>query len=231
MEEEPAAKRHHAAAEDSSDDDEGLEEEFADPNQPLRNEVSVALVCQSNVNRSMEAHNLMHIKGFRASSFGAGSKVRLPGPTVVSPNVYDFGTSYEAICNDLEQKDKKRYKKNGLLKMLVRDMAVKTAPERWQDSEAYFNVVVVFEKRVYDTVCADLESRSLRRGVQYRPTHVVNIDTRDDLKHAKDGAEQALDLVRRFYAAVDDWEDQITSILDSYEKQHSKEILHNIFFL
>lgn len=49
---------------------------------------SVALVCLSNLNRSMEAHNLFIKNGIpNVSSFGTGTKVRLPGESVQAPNV------------------------------------------------------------------------------------------------------------------------------------------------
>jgi len=52
-------------------------------------------VCQSNLNRSMEAHWLLQEEGnIRAYSFGAGTKVRLPGETLQTPHVYEFGTPY-----------------------------------------------------------------------------------------------------------------------------------------
>lgn len=45
-------------------------------------------------------------KGFNVQSFGTGDKVKLPGNAPDRPNVYDFGTSYEEIYNDLLTKDK-----------------------------------------------------------------------------------------------------------------------------
>lgn len=45
-------------------------------------------------------------KGFNVKSFGTGDKVKLPGNAPDRPNIYDFGTTYEEIYNDLLTKDK-----------------------------------------------------------------------------------------------------------------------------
>ena len=42
-------------------------------------------------------------------SFGAGDKVKLPGPSADRPNCYDFGTTYDYIYEDLVRKDKALY--------------------------------------------------------------------------------------------------------------------------
>jgi RNA polymerase II subunit A C-terminal domain phosphatase SSU72 len=46
--------------------------------------------------------------------------------------VYDFGTSYRHILDDLTGKDSELYTRNGLLKMVSRNVDIKLAPEKWQ---------------------------------------------------------------------------------------------------
>lgn len=130
-----------------------------EPPVPLRHEVKIALVCQSNLNRSMEAHHMLKNKGYGCSSFGAGTKVRMPGEAMNRPNVYEFGTPYEEIYKDLLTKNAIRYTKNGMMRMVERDALVKRAPERFQLSNQRFDLVITFEERVYDLVITDLESR------------------------------------------------------------------------
>ena len=44
-------------------------------------------------------------KGFQVKSFGTGSVIKLPGLSVDQPNVYQFGTSYEQMYQDLLEKE------------------------------------------------------------------------------------------------------------------------------
>ena len=85
---------------------------------PLR----LAVVCSSNQNRSMEAHNILSKRGFSILSFGTGTNMKLPGPARDRPNVYDFRAMYDDVYKDLLRKDKERYMQNGVLRMLERNM-------------------------------------------------------------------------------------------------------------
>ena len=70
----------------------------------------------------------------QVESFGVGRSVKLPGPSKDQPNSYPFGTSYEAIYNDLAAKDSELYTRNGLLATTQRNLRIKPAPQRWQDT-------------------------------------------------------------------------------------------------
>lgn len=37
-----------------------------------------------------------------------GSRVRLPGESATTPNIYEFGTHYSYMVNDLTRKNKER---------------------------------------------------------------------------------------------------------------------------
>lgn len=51
-----------------------------------------------------------------------------------------------------------RYRRNGILPMLKRNLSVKLAPQRWQENAAdgTFDVVLTFEEKVFDMVLEGL---------------------------------------------------------------------------
>ncbi|KAF5834753.1 RNA polymerase II subunit A [Dunaliella salina] len=150
-----------------------------------------AMVCASNQNRSMEAHALLQKEGFQVQSFGVGAHVKLPGSSAREPNVYPFGTPYRVIYEDLKRKDPDLYMRNGLLRMLERNLKVKTAPLRWQECREPYDVVVTFEERVMEQVLDDLHARPLSA---MRPALVINLDVKDSHEEAALAAPHALEL-------------------------------------
>jgi RNA polymerase II subunit A C-terminal domain phosphatase SSU72 len=145
--------------------------------------VTVALVCLSNLNRSMESHALFNKHGYLQGvrSFGTGRAVVLPGESIDTPNVralelgstwalvlngtirlpppptpsqiYAFGEPYAVISADLSKKNRQHYLRKGMIQMAERDAEVKPAPERWHDSPDRFHVVITFDRRAYESVC------------------------------------------------------------------------------
>ncbi|MCJ1281141.1 RNA polymerase II subunit A C-terminal domain phosphatase [Xylographa opegraphella] len=177
-------------------------------------------VCANNQNRSMEAHLRLSLASYPVISFGTGSLVRLPGPSITQPNVYPFNViSYDQMYSELSAKDSRLYRANGLLTMLERNRGVKFAPERWQDwpvgkprldkykqdkgskgSEGgVVDVVITCEERCWDAVVDNL----LERGSPLnRPVHVINVDIKDNHEEGLIGGSAILDLADSLNAAA-----------------------------
>ncbi|KAJ7970240.1 RNA polymerase II subunit A C-terminal domain phosphatase SSU72 [Quillaja saponaria] len=187
-----------------------------------------AMVCSSNQNRSMEAHSLFKRQGFEVSSYGTGAHVKLPGPSLREPNVYEFGTPYKYMFEDLRRKDPELYKRNGILPMLKRNSSVKLAPQRWQENAAdgSFDVVFTFEEKVFDMVIEDLHNRD---HVLMKSVLVINLEVKDNHEEAAIGARLTLDLCQEIEAA-ESWEESIDDIVIAFEKQHRRKLLYSISF-
>jgi RNA polymerase II subunit A C-terminal domain phosphatase SSU72 len=159
----------------------------------------------------MEAHLQLALAEYPVISFGTGSQVRLPGPSITQPNVYQFNvTSYDSMYKQLESKDPRLYRVNGVLNMIDRNRHIKWGPERWQDwkigvprlahptdkgaigSEGgIVDVVFTCEERCWDAVIDDLNNRGAPLN---RPVHVINVDIRDNTEEALVGGRAILDL-------------------------------------
>lgn len=159
----------------------------------------------------MEAHLRLSLASYPVISFGTGSLVRLPGPSISQPNVYPFNsTSYDTMYTELNGKDPRLYRANGLLTMLERNRSVKYGPERWQDwtigkprldhredrgssgvEAGVVDVVITCEERCWDAVMDNLVERE---GKLNRPVHVINVDIKDNHEEALVGGKAILEL-------------------------------------
>lgn len=180
-------------------------------------------VCASNQNRSMEAHLRLSTapSPFPVISFGTGSLVRLPGPSITQPNVYNFNTtSYSQMYEELLSKDERLYRNNGLLNMLERNRNLKWGPERFQDwvpgmprvdhvskgdkgalgtEGGVVDVIITCEERCWDAVVDDLMNKG---SLLNRPVHVFNVDIKDNHEEALVGGKAILELANRLNEAA-----------------------------
>jgi len=120
-----------------------------------------AMICSSNINRSMEAHTVLQNAGFGCESYGVGKQLRLPGPGGRA-RCFDFETPYTDIAKALEAEAADHYARVGVLGLARRGAKTKRAPQRWQDQPtealASLDVVIVFEQRLFETVLLDLQA-------------------------------------------------------------------------
>ncbi|KAL1919028.1 uncharacterized protein VTP21DRAFT_2409 [Calcarisporiella thermophila] len=188
--------------------------------------VRYAVICASNQNRSMEAHNVLSKRGFNVRSFGTGTQVRLPGPSIDKPNVYPFGTPYDQVYQELKQKDPHLYTQNGLLQMLDRNRKIKAAPERFQEADELFDVIITCEERCYDAVCENLLNRGQKLNT---PVHVINIDIKDNHEDAAVGGRMILQLANMIELATD-LDEELEQIIISFQERHGQNVLYSVSF-
>ena len=168
---------------------------------PHFSKLSFGVVCSSNINRSMEAHVVLNNAGLRCESYGTGTQVRLPGRTAMEPRVFRFGTPYAHMYANLAAtlEDEAYFRRNGVLQLCRRGAAVKKAPNRWQDTLTdnlvQHDVVVAFEERIFDAVVEDLQLREPTQ--EFKPIHVICLDTKDNPHEAAVQGQVALDLCWR----------------------------------
>ena len=124
----------------------------------------------------------------------------MPRTSIRESNVYEFGTPYRRMFDDLKHKDPELYKRNGLFQMLKRNLSVKMAPQGWHENavDGPFDVVFTFEERVFDMVIEDLQNR---KPILLRNVLVFNLNVKDSHEEAVDGARLALDLCQKLEAS------------------------------
>jgi RNA polymerase II subunit A C-terminal domain phosphatase SSU72 len=180
------------------------------------------------MNRSMEAHFILDKRGFDVQSFGSGNSVKLPGPSIDRPNVYEFdSTTYDEIYNDLKTKDIHLYTQNGLLNMLDRNRRVKKHPQKFQRSQERFDIIICLEERVYDQILDDFHTR---QSVTGESVHVINIDIQDNHEEATIGAFLVVELCA-LLENCDDLDNEIDEAIAHFEDKHpDRNILHTLCF-
>ena len=100
--------------------------------------------------------------------------------------------------------------------------AVKQSPQRWQDETSesiskHNDVTICFEERIYDACVEDLQMRE--PTTDFRPIHVICLDTKDNPHEAAKQGQVALDLCWRLEAAADDLVLKAAEIVDQFQEE------------
>lgn len=193
-----------------------------------------AMVCSSNMNRSMEAHKQLKLKNFNVFSYGVGSMVRLPAPNN-GQAVFQFGTRYEDIYNKLlENEGGIWYKNNGLLAMVERNMGIKDHPERWQllpNLSGRFNIVFCFEERVFDSLMDDVLKREPEDVDEPKAMHVINLEVTDNTEEAAKAGQIALDFCSRANDLEEALDLELANIVEEFQAKYNRSFMHMTVYL
>ncbi|KAJ9063878.1 RNA polymerase II subunit A C-terminal domain phosphatase [Entomophthora muscae] len=186
--------------------------------------VKFSIVCSSNQNRSMAAHALFKQRGLSVSSYGTGSKVRLPGPSIHQPKVYDFGIPYDTMYQELKATNQRLYTDNGVLELLERNRSVKLAPERFQDAKERHEIIITCEERCFDAVCEDI---ILKNGSANLAVHIINIEIMDTIEDSAEGSKLILNLALKIQN-LSDLSSEIEPLLERFQSFGMRKILHTV---
>ena len=188
-----------------------------------------AMVCSSNMNRSMEAHKQLKRKDLNVSSYGVGTMVRLPAPNN-SQAIFPFGTPYREIYEKLRETDGGAwYRNNGLLGMVERNMDIKDHPERWQEIPSLsgrFDIVFCFEERVFDQLMENVDAREPENVDEPKPLHIVNLEVIDNTEEATVGAQIALDFCLRANEARGNLDEELPKIVEELQSKYKRSLMH-----
>jgi len=176
----------------------------------------------------MEVHNILLQRNFNIKSFGTGNTVKLPGPSIDKPNVYEFETTpYDFIYKDLKNKDPKLYTNNGLLYMLERNRKIKRFPQKFQRCTEEFDVIICLEERVYDQALDFLQNRVPKSGER---VHVINLDIVDNPQDAMVGSVLVANLCQKLEES-EDVDNEMDDILTEIElKNQNRNIMNTVCF-
>ncbi|KAL0265713.1 UNVERIFIED_CONTAM: hypothetical protein PYX00_011427 [Menopon gallinae] len=189
--------------------------------------MKIAVVCAMNQNRSMEAHYLLRKEGYDVRSYGTNPVIKLPGPSIVSPNEYTYATTYQEIHTDLVRKDERLYQENGLLMLMERNMQIKERPEYFFDGKDTFDLVITCEEKCFTAVFDHYTSRRCAPGRQR--CYLVNFDVNDTQQDAICGSQEIAGFVAYLSEyGEDDLEESMLKVLDKYMKNSRTQLLFSV---
>jgi RNA polymerase II subunit A C-terminal domain phosphatase SSU72 len=187
-----------------------------------------AMICISNMNRSIGVHEKLLNAGFQVKSFGVGNKIKLPGLSKEKPILFPFGTTYEEIGNSLQKLDNELYTTRGLLKLCKRNKLIKKAPQRWQsEPKINYDIVVTFEKYAFDKVIDKME---ITCEFFAKPLLVLNVEVEDRIQDVETAKHQIQSLCEKFQNILEKLDENIKYVLETFKNETSRRVLYTICF-
>lgn len=111
--------------------------------------------------------------------------------------------------------------------LLERNRRIKAAPQRFQDSDDCYDIIITCEERCFTLVHETLSLRPIRRN---RPVHLVNFDIRDTPEDAMVGARAILVLAQSLAESEDLDQDAETIIHEYVKSKATHSILYSVLF-
>jgi RNA polymerase II subunit A C-terminal domain phosphatase SSU72 len=143
----------------------------------------------------------------------------------MEPRLFKFGTPYAQMFASLAAtpEDLDFFSRNGVLQLCQRGAAVKRAPQRWQDTPTeaivQHDIVIAFEERIFDAVIEDLQLREPTQD--FKPIHVICLDTKDNPHEAAVKGRVALNLCWRLEQSSD-LTLEGAEIIDDFQQQQQQ---------
>lgn len=110
--------------------------------------------------------------------------------------------------------------------LLDRNRKIKEAPQRFQETEEHYDVLITCEDRCFDMVCEDLMLRGNKIG---KPVHVVNFDIKDTPEDATIAARAILQLAQRIEEAGN-IDEEMEAIIDEFQSQSSHPMFYTVLY-
>ncbi|KAL7719887.1 RNA polymerase II subunit A C-terminal domain phosphatase SSU72 [Entamoeba marina] len=174
----------------------------------------VAVICKSNLNRSISAHCRLKRLGYNVSSYGTGQYTILPSPIKTKTHKFNFGESYRDIKAKLpkDEINVDFFRKNRIYQMLDRNADLKNAPEKFQESRKEHILIFTLDSTVYMDVLEYFDSRIPETG---NICYVFNINVTDSLDAAEKGALDVTKFLEMLEADTD-WENNIDKVVRQF---------------
>ena len=182
----------------------------------------IAVICRSNQNRSMSAHEKLKQCGYNVKSYGTGQYSVLPA--IGRPMCFNFGVPYLEMERQLpsDTQHKAFYTKHKVYKMLERNAKIKEAPERFQTCGNEFDLIFALDKDVFEEVVDFFYKRNRTSG---KLCYIFYLHIEDSFESAEKAASEIVEFLKVLERAGD-WTVTLDNVLKSFNNRSNTKIVH-----